>query len=59
MKELKNFIIIIFGVCLTIITSIAVMIKGWGLKPCSWWWIIGVYLIGTTIAQILVEVGKK
>lgn len=26
---------------LTLATSVAVMIYGWGLTPQSWWWIIG------------------
>jgi RsiW-degrading membrane proteinase PrsW (M82 family) len=59
MDELKSFFLVIFGIIIGMVVSIIVMIKGWGVKPQSWWWIIGVNLIGHIIAQTIVEIAKK
>ena len=38
---MAKFVAVVFGFIITLSLSIAVMIKGWGLEPKSWWWIIG------------------
>lgn len=53
MEALRKFILQLVGIVVSVITMIAVMIKGWGLKPVNWWWIIGVYVFGTFIAAVL------
>lgn len=58
MKSLQRFVIIMFGLFINVTTSILVMIYGWGLQPKSWAWIIGVYLLGHSIAIGLVEISK-
>ena len=59
MEALRRFIIILAGLALAIGTSILVMVKGWGLEPRSWWWIIGASLLGHLVAQLFIEVGKS
>lgn len=49
----------VFGVCLSILVSILVMIKGWGLEPKSWWWIIGVYIVGNIVAHSILLLGRE
>lgn len=58
MDSLRRFILSMFAVFVALSTSILVMIKGWGVKPQSWWWIIGVYLLGHIFTVFLVELAK-
>lgn len=58
MDSLRKLFVIIFGLSFGMFTSIMVMINGWGLQPKSWWWIIGVYLIGQSFAMLLIQLGK-
>ena len=59
MEEFKNFLLSLFGIGIAMGTSILVMIHGWGLSPKSWWWIIGMYLIGHIFAVFLIYTSKK
>lgn len=59
MKALRSFVLALFGVIASLITTICVMIYGWGLSPKSWWWIIGMYLIGTITALTIIELAKQ
>jgi RsiW-degrading membrane proteinase PrsW (M82 family) len=59
MNGLQRFLLYIFGLTTSVVTTILVMKNGWGLEPKSWWWIIGVYYIGKTIALIIIEVSKQ
>ncbi len=59
MKEIRSILIVLVGLLISLATSIAVCIKGWGLEPKSWLWIIGVYLIGQILAQVFVLIGKN
>ena len=59
MKALKSFVISLFAICISLSISITVMIYGWGLSPKSWWWIIGMYLIGHIVALMLIELAKQ
>lgn len=58
MDVLRQFIVMMFGICLSITVTVGVMVYGWGLEPKSWWWIIGMYFIGQMIAQSIVAIGK-
>uniref|UniRef100_A0A6M3IS46 Uncharacterized protein n=1 Tax=viral metagenome TaxID=1070528 RepID=A0A6M3IS46_9ZZZZ len=57
MDALRKLVIVIFGLCIAVGLSILVMIKGWGLEPKSWWWIIGVGIFGQIFAQLIVKLG--
>ncbi len=57
MNSVRWFIVMLFALVLSVGTSIAVAIKGWGLEPKSWGWIIGVYLIGHIVSQLIMEIG--
>jgi len=59
MDTLRRALVIAFGFCLMVILYILVMIKGWGLEPKSWFWIIGVGIIGQLLARAIVEIGGK
>ena len=58
MGTVRSALLALFGVCLGIVTTVLVMINGWGLKPQSWGWIIGVYLVGHMAAQVIIEASK-
>jgi len=36
------------------VLGVTVLIHGWGLKPVSWWWILGGF-IGSIVLLLLVE----
>lgn len=55
---MSKVICIFFAMFLTVILSIMVMIKGWGLEPQSWGWIIGVGFGAQLVIQLLVEIVK-
>ena len=38
---------------LVVLLGIGVMMFGWGLKPQSWWWIIGGGVIGRLVIMIM------
>ena len=59
MKELKSILLIIFAIAFGITMSILVMIKGWGVEPKSWFWIIGVSFFSSIITQILIKVAAS
>lgn len=58
-KEIiRKLVIQCFAIALCIVLGVLVMIKGWGLEPVSWWWIIGVGVFGRIAAEMLVMLGK-
>jgi hypothetical protein len=59
MNAVRKVIVVLVGLALGIGTSVVVCIKGWGLEPKSWGWIIGAYLIGQMMAHMFVEIGKR
>jgi len=59
MDDLRRFVISVFGVFISITTSITVMIFGWGLTVKSWWWVIGVYFIGSLLAILMIKLAEK
>lgn len=56
---MQKIIISLFGFIIAILLGIAVMIFGWGLKPESWWWIIGGGCGLRLIVLILEQIGKN
>ena len=56
---MKELIIIFFGLIISVVLNIAVMIKGWGLEAHSWWWIIGAGIFTQLFVQIIVAAGKS
>jgi len=56
MNALRKFLVGVLGLAVAITVSILVMMKGWGLEPKSWGWIIGVSFFGHLFAQIIIEV---
>lgn len=58
MKALKSVIITFLGFILTTVISICVMMYGWGLRPKSWFWIIGMGIFVQLFAYIIIAVGN-
>ena len=58
-KLLRSFVLGLFGIIVSVATTVCVMIYGWGLSPKSWWWIIGMYLIGIIVALTIIELAKQ
>lgn len=56
MEKVKNCLLIIFALGVAIGTNIGVGIYGWGLQPVSWFWVIGMSLIGGILVQVLIRI---
>ena len=54
-----KFIALLSMLALSITITVAVMIKGWGLEPVSWWWIVGVGYFGHLAVLLGLERMKK
>lgn len=59
MESVRKFFIGVFALMIAIAVSVLVMIKGWGLEPKSWFWIIGVSLAGHIFAQLLMKLATS
>jgi len=59
MENLRKLVVILLGICLSIVLSVSVLIYGWGLTPKSWFWILGIGFFGQLIAQALIALGKE
>jgi hypothetical protein len=59
MNALKKILLTLFGIVISMMVSIGVMMNGWGLEPKSWFWIIGVSIVGQMLAQAVVAVAAK
>ena len=57
MEVLRGFLVQLFGVFFAMAVGILIMIKGWGLEPKSWWWIIVIGFFGHLIAQVIIHIG--
>ncbi len=49
----RDFVIGIAAIAVGMLTTILVMIHGWGLEPKSWLWILGVYWFGQAASLAL------
>ncbi len=59
MKDgIRKLLIAILGLAISVTITVLVMIKGWGLEPKSWFWIIGVSLVGQIGVQMIVQLVK-
>lgn len=54
-NSIGRLIIVLIGMSIMIGTSILVMIRGWGLEPQSWWYILGVGITGVFIGRLVIE----
>lgn len=59
MSGFASFLLTIVGVAIGITFNVLVMINGWGLQPKSWWWILGLSMLGYIVAQVFIEVAKR
>ncbi len=58
MQQLRSFFLGLFGIALSILTSILVMTHGWGLEPKSYTWIIVIAFLGQLAALTIIELAK-
>ncbi len=56
---LGAMMIILAGMGFHVGGTILVFMYGWGLKPQSWWWIIGMYFILHTVGYAFVKIGSN
>jgi hypothetical protein len=49
---------ILLGYIVGIVSSILIMIYGWGLEPKSWLWIIGGGVFLSLLGEVLVSISK-
>jgi hypothetical protein len=59
MDAVRKFICVFFGISVSVGLSILVMIKGWGIEPQSYWWIIGVGVGGQVLAQTIIQLAGE
>jgi len=59
MDALRNFVITLFGIFFSMGVHIVVLIKGWGLEPESWSFIILVGFFGQVVALLIIQIGKE
>jgi hypothetical protein len=57
--NMKELMLSLGAIVVGMLVTILVMIHGWGLEPKSWFWIIGVYLVGQTFAVMFIHASKK
>jgi len=55
---LLKLTVLLFGWVGVCITSILIMIHGWGLKPQSWSWIIGGYVVLSFVTLMVQALGS-
>jgi hypothetical protein len=58
-KVMQKLFSYLFLAACKIALTIAVMIKGWGLHPQSWWWIIGGGVFGVTFLHMITDAIEK
>jgi len=52
---MQKFLSVLFLLCLTVGLNVLVLMKGWGIHPQSWWWIIGGGVVGQGIIQGFIQ----
>jgi hypothetical protein len=57
-KQLAAIVVGLVALAISVTFSILVMIKGWGLEPVSYWWIIGVTFIAHTVSHLFLALAK-
>ena len=58
MEAVRKLLLSFFGLCLSVVFSLLVMINGWGLEPQSYWWIIGVGVFGQFISMTIISIAN-
>jgi len=59
MKNLQKFCLSLLIVSFTVGISIITLIKGWGLEPKNWWYIIPFYVFGNLTVLLFHEIIKS
>jgi len=55
-RNLEKLLANVFVITLLVCMNIAVNIWGWGLRPRSWWWILG---IGWAATMFVHQIARK
>jgi hypothetical protein len=58
MNAARRLIVALVAIAISIATSLLVMINGWGLEPKSWFWILGIGLLGQMLAQVFILIAN-
>ena len=58
MEAVKKLLLSFFGLCLSVVFSVLVMIHGWGLEPQSYLWIIGVGVFGQLFSMTIISLAN-
>jgi len=56
---MTKLLALIFVTSLMVGLSVLVMTYGWGLKPQSWWWIIGGGIVGHVVLREIADAVVK
>ena len=56
---LRKLICALAGMAIILVSSVLSMVKGWGLQPKSWIWIIGVNVLVMMIGRSIMELGGE
>lgn len=59
MRALQQIVIMLFGIGIAMAVGVITMIKGWGVEPQSWWYILGFSFLGHVFAQLIIALGKR
>lgn len=51
--SLTKFLALLFTTALLVGNGVLVMVYGWGLKPQSWWWIVGGGVVAQTALRVI------
>jgi len=57
MNGIRRFLVFCLGMGVSTVVSLLVMIKGWGVHPQSWGWILGVGIFGQIAAYVIMSIG--
>jgi hypothetical protein len=58
-KALRSILILVFGICFAVACSVLNLVKGWGLEPKSWGWILIGGVLGPIVAHSIIGLGGK
>lgn len=56
---MKDVLLIISGLIMSVLISMATMIWGWGVEPKSWAIIIILGVFGQIFAQVIIQAGTR
>lgn len=59
MNVVSGILIMLLTLVISVGMQILVLINGWGMRPQSWWWILGVGFFGNVVLVTIGEIGKR